>query len=241
MEKVVSFIDYEKISDTMMYLGNNVYLRFNIRLAKKGIDGKRYHFHKEYQYPSNYINQNDIITIKRDFEYYISIENVKEKDLDFFCMITISDILLLRATLNNVSHWLDGTIKTYGIKNGKLVILGKHDNISMPLVTNKILKFEPIVITNINDEQSQGIRLYIDNVATDIPANTFMGFVYLMNTIDMFSSAQIMLNYISGDNFTGRNTISFSNSEQEDFIKTKTGRFPPSTGGSYFKNNLDDM
>ena len=239
MEKVISYIDYEKISDLMMFLGNNVNLKFNIKLAKKGLDGRRYHFHKEYQYLSNYINQENIITIKRDFEYFLSIES--QKDQDFFCMITINDIILLRSVLSNVVHWLDGSIKTFGIKNKKLILLGKQEPIVMQLVTNKILKFEPIVIINANDIQSQGIRLYIDGVYTDINANTFMGFVYLINTVDMFGCAQVMLNYIgSGNNFIGHRTISFVEDDVQEDIKTKAGRFPKS-GGSFFTNKLDDM
>ena len=240
MEKVISYIEYEKISDTMLYLGNSVLLKFNIKLAKKGMDGRRYHFHKEYQYPSSYINSENNITIKRDFEYFISIESSKSQD--FFCMITVNDILLVRAILNNVAKWINGSIKTFGIKNNKLVLYGKHDPIEIQLSTGKSISFEPVVITNANDIQSQGIRMYIDNSYTDISANNFMGLVYLIQTIDMFSSAQIMINYMCGNPFIGHNTYSFCEDIQEEDIQAKTGRFPPSNnGGSFFTNKLDDM
>ena len=241
MEKVVSYINYEKISDQMMFLGNNVNLKFNIKLAKKGTDNRRYHFHKEYAYSSNYINADSVITIKRDFEYFLSIESLKDKE--FFCMITVNDILLLRSILRNVSHWLDGTIKTFAIKNNKLIVLGKHEPITMPLCTGKTLSFEPTVIVNINDVQSQGIKMGIDNIYTNIAANTFMGFIYLINSINMFEAAQIMLNYISGDNFIGRNTVDFTTPEyQVETISAKDGRFPPKDNkGGFFTNKLDDM
>lgn len=242
MEKVVSYLKYEKISDTMMYLGNSVSLKFNIKLAKKGVDGKRYHYHKEYMYPANYINADTLISVKRDFEYYISLESSKDKD--FFCIITINDILLVRSIMKQTSKWLDGSIETFAIKKNKLVLLGKFNPISIPLSTGKSIGFQPIVITNVNDIQSQGIRMSIDNNYIDISANVFMGFVYLITTIDMFSCAQTMLNYLCGDNFLGRNTISMPGTEevQENIITKK--RFPPNnSGGSFFSNmnKLDDM
>jgi len=40
MEPVV-FMTYEKMSDDLMYLSNNVVLRFNINLASYNKDGKR--------------------------------------------------------------------------------------------------------------------------------------------------------------------------------------------------------
>lgn len=244
MEKVVSYLKYEKISDSMMFLGNNTMLKFNVKLSKKGSDGRRYHYHKEYVYPSNYINEDTLCTIKRDFEFYLSIESLKDKDL--FCMITVSDILLLRSILRQTSKWLDGTIETFAIKRDKLIVLGKHDPISMTLCIGKTIGFEPIIIVNSNDIQSQGIRMTIDNNYIDISANIFMGFVYLINTIDMFACAQTMINYLACDTVLGSHTVYISGTEpQEETINVKK-RFPPkqdTTGGSFFSNmnKLDDM
>ena len=81
-----------------------------------------------------------------------------------------------------------------------------------------------------------------NNMECIITIINFMGLVYLIQTIDMFSSAQIMINYMCGNPFIGHNTYSFCEDIQEEDIQAKTGRFPPSNnGGSFFTNKLDDM
>ena len=47
-QECVTFLDYDKVSDDLMYFDRDVYLRFNVLLANKGKDGNRYHYLKEY-------------------------------------------------------------------------------------------------------------------------------------------------------------------------------------------------
>ena len=41
----IDYIDYEKITDDLYIIGQNLILRFNVSLAKKMNNGDRYHFH----------------------------------------------------------------------------------------------------------------------------------------------------------------------------------------------------
>ena len=101
----VEYVDYDKITDDMMYLGNNINLRFNVLLSKKNssIDNSRRFFHSEYRYESKYDDTQVAVTIKRCFSYYMSID-VGGDNWDRSVMIRIQDIIILYAVINNKEY-----------------------------------------------------------------------------------------------------------------------------------------
>lgn len=206
----VEYIDYDKISDDLCWLGNKCIVRMVVKLANKGKDGTRYHFHKEFKYESSYINRPELITIRRSFEYYISIDHLESKDN---VIITVRDILLLRMKINEVFNWFYD--KTFAIKNNKMIILEKKKPVIVDgLLGGKTLIFEPIIYTDFEEKQSKGVRITLSNpdTFTDVPVNVFAGFMYIINSIDMFTAAQNMINYIGHPDF-GTNLFAFEKSE----------------------------
>lgn len=207
----IEYIDYDKISDDLCWLGNKCIVRMVVKLANKGKDGTRYHFHKEYKYETSYSNKKEAMTIRRSFEYYISIDSLENKESSV--VITIRDILLLRMQINEVFKWFYD--KTFAIKNGKMIILEKKQPIIVDgLLGGKFLMFEPIVYTDWEEKQSKGVRVSLGdkNIFTDVPVNVFAGFMYVINSIDMFTAAQNMINYIGHPDF-GTNLFTFEKSE----------------------------
>lgn len=205
----IEYIDYDKISDDLCWLGNKCIVRMVVKLANKGKDGTRYHFHKEFKYENNYTNKKEVMSIRRSFEYYISIDSLENRSS---VIITIKDILLLRMQLGEVFKWFYDN--TFAIKNDKLIILNKKKPIIVDgLVGGKYLIFEPIVYLDYEEKQSKGVRITLDkDTFTDIPVNVFAGFMYVMNSIDMFTAAQNMINYIGHPDF-GTNLYTFERSE----------------------------
>lgn len=207
----IEYIDYDKISDDLCWLGNKCIVRMVVKLANKGKDGTRYHFHKEYKYETSYSNKKEAMTIRRSFEYYISIDSLEYKESSV--VITIRDILLLRMQINEVFKWFYD--KTFALKNGKMIILEKKPPIIVDgLLGGKSLIFEPIIYTDWEEKQSKGVRISLGdkNIFTDVPVNVFAGFMYVINSIDMFTAAQNMINYIGHPDF-GTNLFAFEKSE----------------------------
>ena len=239
----IEYIDYDKISDDLCWLGNKVIVRMVVKLANKGKDGTRYHFHKEFKYQTSYTNKREAMTIRRSFEYYISIDNLEYSQSSV--IITIRDILPLRASISEAFNWFYD--KTFAMKNNKMIILEKKKPIIVDgLVGGKYLMFEPIVYTDINDQQSKGIRITLGDksIFTDVPAHIFGGFMYLMNSVDMFTAAQNMINYIGHPEF-GTNLFTFERSEyvgkeEEPEARIKERKIQPrKPSKSYF--DLDNM
>lgn len=245
MTNGIEYIDYDKISDDLCWLGNKCIVRMVVKLANKGKDGTRYHFHKEFKYDTNYTNKKEAITIRRSFDYYISIDSLDNKNASI--MITPKDMILLRMQLSEVFKWFYD--KTFAIKNKKMIILEKKQPIIVDgLLGKKCLIFEPIIYTDWEEKQSKGVRITLNDseVFTDIPADVFAGFMYIINSIDMYTAAQNMINYIGHPDF-GTNLFAFERSEYVgkeevigNVIKDRVIQPKNKQVRSYF-DNLDSM
>lgn len=222
MENVEQF-NYEKISDDLFFFGNGIVLRFNLDLGKKDQDGFKIPFHKEYNYNTNkYPNVKSLTTLRRSFDFYLTLENIKYVDgVKEYVQLRIQDMIYLRDTLNLVYSWFMD-IKYKGLfkpVNGKLELIQGYDlgiNILDGLVMDKYIKFEP-VITVYNQREEQGVRIYLnsDSNFVDISFERFLGFKYLIDSINLYESAQIMLNYIPQIPY-GTNAITFEDDYTTD-------------------------
>lgn len=191
--EAIHFIDYDKITDVLMYMSKDINLSFNVSLAYRKQDGTRNHYHKEYSYKSKYIDKGNVVSLKRNFKYYLSID-IKD-DFNNSVMITAANILALRMRLKIVYNWFTTLFK---YQDDKLIISGTwNDNI---LYINKYscLKFEPTVCIYEDNTYKEGVRIYInsDDIYFDLDIDRFMEFYYIIDNIDMYQNAIILLNYL---------------------------------------------
>lgn len=237
----IEYIDYDKLSDDLCWLGNKCIVRMVVKLANKNKDNERQHFHREFKYPANYADKREAITVRRSFSYYISIDSLEDSQSSI--MITINDILPLRAAINQVYNWFYD--KTFALKGGNMIILEQKNPITVEgLIGGKYLKFEPIVYLDRYEKQSKGVRIMLgDTSFTDVPVDAFTGFLYLMNTIDMFNAAQNLINYMGHPDF-GTNLVTYARSEyvgkEEPESKIKNRQIPNKRPNKSFFD-LDDM
>ena len=220
-----NILQYEKITDDLCILGVNTVLRFNVSMANKTQDGLKKLFHSEFEYRANkYSNLNTICSIRRSFDYFLSIENLRanQDGVKEFIMIRIQDILYVREQFELATKWFrDSKYENlFAMTKGKLVMLGRVEPIKiLGLAMNKSLMLEPIVITYDDKNQTTGVRLYLsskDNYV-DMSIDKFMGVVYLLSSINMYESAQLLLNYIQRPEL-GTNSFNMNNSKGDDII-----------------------
>lgn len=238
---------YDKISDLVFYLGRNVVLKFTVLLAKYTDEFGRRLFHKEFEYNSKNADI-PLITIKREYEYYLSIENLKTDEisgLKEFIKIGVEDIMLLRQGLNAAAKWFtDPQYKDLFIIHKNQLIMGmKLDTIEVPLYGDKWIGLDPTIYTY-HEECSPGVRLYLSdpNNFVDMYLNKFMGLVYTINSFNMYLAAQSMLSYIGRPEF-GYNIVSFTEEGNkggtpgQEGVSGSPGRFIPGTNkdkGNFF-------
>ena len=235
----IDYLDYEKAVDDLFYIDSNTVLRFNVILNRKDKEGKRIGFHSEVKYPSAKYNNKSIINIRRKLDYFLSIENFKPSPITGekeFIMIGVKDILALRIQLNNVYKWFSSEQfkNLYAIKDNKLIILGGVEPIIVDgLPMGKFLQIEPIVY-EYDNKYSMGVRISLSSMNNycDINIDSFMGLKYLIDSINMYESAQLLLNYVGRPAY-GTNLFEFQNDyineNQDGYVDEKKPRVIPST------------
>lgn len=213
MYNVDSFLNYDKISDTLIYLTNDVVLRFNVNLAKKSKDNKRVPFHSEYAYTTaKYGTPQTIYSIKRNFTYYFTIDDTR----DFMnnVLLRAQDVFMLLYLLNHqVLPWFMGNNRIFGFnKQNQLNIIGKYTQVEFPLNDYKYMMFLPIILTYEDGTSKEGVRMIINqqNNAVDIDINKFFEFYYTIKNTDMYNAALSMINYVKTTPY-GQNLVSMDN------------------------------
>ena len=221
----IHFTDYEKISDVLMFLAKDISLCFNVSLAyRKSQDGTRVHYHKEYSYNSKYIDKGNVVSIKRNFNYYLSID-IRD-DFNNSVMITAANMIALRMKLKIVYNWLTSLFK---YQDDKLIISGTWNENILYLNSTSSLKFEPTICMYSDNTYKAGVRIYINNESLffDLDIDRFMELYYIIDNIDMYQNAIILLNYIAPKEY-GTN-LSYLNGDPEsnniNYKKTKNVGF----------------
>lgn len=225
----IEYIDYDKLSDDVYYLGSKLYLRMNVSLSDKVDPDIRYHFHKEYKYFDPHAPNKYFVSIKRKFSYFLSLDRIDIPQGGI--MIRPQDMIVLKNKLEEISKWFSGN-NIFGVKNKKLIIKNHKEPIIVDgLANQKYIQFDPIVVVWENtNEQTPGVRITLGDpsVFADISVDKFFGFLYTISTFNMYQSAQLLLNYLGRPEF-GYNMRELENydrlPEDEDVpIKAVDGR-----------------
>lgn len=239
----ITFYDYEKMSDDLFYFGNGIMLRMNVALAKKDKNGLRDFFHKEYKYSSKYPDKDKVITLRRSFDYYLSMD-VKD-NYEKSVVIREKDMIAFQYKLSEILKWFSELFK---IKDKKLVIQGSYSTITVNNLGGKTLKFDPIILPFQDGSYKEAVKLTFDKeLSVDLDVDKFMQFTYIMNTINLYQSASTMLNYLNNPAL-GSNIISFDESyrsnpsnNQPDEIDGKIKATQKPAKEKSFFDKLDDM
>lgn len=233
IKPIIRHDQYEKIVDDLFIIGNNVILRFNTILSKYSNRFGRVNYHQEFEYYNRDAGCNTI-TMRRDFDFYLSIENMRSDEntpIKQFIMITVSEIYGFRLFLDDVMRWFDDPrydgLYVTDSKIGELVMTRAIKPISISLPPNRsYIAAEPMVCVNRFNEESQGVRLYLssDTNYVEVTLHKMRGFKYLIDSIDMYGSACALINYKQRPEL-GTNLISYSYNKDynvESSVPTQT-------------------
>ena len=212
MFEPMEFFKIDKISDDVYAIGPNIVLKFNVSLSKVN-NGKRYHFHKEYEYPSKGIpDQQSLVTIKRSFDYYLSIENMQKDNNGnkLFIRIGAQEYMLFKKGLEDSIAWFTDSkySKLFARDKGKLILTSPIPEIRLShLPMDKYININPVIVDRgiANDDKEPGIRLTFGDANSssyvDITLDRMMGLYYTISCFNMYQAALIMINYIQRPEF----------------------------------------
>ena len=193
----IDFTDYDRISDTLMFLSTTIKLCFTVVLCKKDKMGNRAHIHSEYEYPSKFRDQNMARSIKRDINYYYTIDNMN--DFGNGLVLRPQDIEILKMLLDQqILPWFFGKNRVFNIKDNKLYIKEFGEPVVYAQSDYKFVSFNPIVFTYEDGKYKEGIRIYLNSqdAFADLDIDRFMQFVNIIKCTDMYNAALTMINYV---------------------------------------------
>lgn len=241
--------EYNKISDLVMFIGQNCVLKFNVILNYESKDGGIENFHKEFQYYSkkNCVNQ---YTINRRFDYYLTLENQYANDIGFKESIIIgnTEMIMFKFLLKSAMDWfMDSRYSDmYANKDGVLIMVNPQ-SAKKVVLRSKYVEIEPIVYVDQDGNYDFGIRLYLnsDTNYTELSFNRLCGLYYVIDTMNLYQSAITLINYLQRPEF-GTNLTSYVEGTRYEnaprlIEKQKSGRYIEET--NVFKqrtNKLED-
>ena len=209
----VQFMRYERLSDDVYWLNKNFVVRFNVNLVYYDKNGKRQFFHKEYEYEKN---GNKVVTLKRSYDYYISIENIADYGAGKeYIIITNKEFIKFQQMIKSCINWFnDDKYKNLFVEKRKKLTL------TSPIPTSelnglpggKYIRCDPVVLdfggtTSISQQPGICITLSNPNIFTNITIDTLMGLWYTIKDLQMLPMAQNLLNYLVSTSSVNRFNI----------------------------------
>lgn len=249
----VTYGNIEKLSDIVLQLDRFGFLKMNTKLGRKNDSGFREPFASGFVIGNNnYRGFNNLISIKREFDSYLSFEYVT--DNDFFVQVRADRMFLVREKFEEaMRNWILSdkcwTVDRQGIPK---VVIAKVKPIEIIGMTpgNRVLRLDPVVIHRMNSFD-KGIRLSV-NTSTNViemNADIFMGLMYTLSTFDLYQASLAQINsmtiyqhpafvkdLVKMDSNAGERQLK-EQSEKEGVNKAVQGRKP--RGKSFF--DMDDL
>lgn len=202
----IQFENYEKLSDDVHWLSSNCVLRMNVKLNKGGK-----FFRTEYKYNKD----NSIgITVRRSYDYFLTLEMFNKQDKDNI-MINVKDFPRFKNLINTSLSWfVDKKYnKLYCTIKGSLALVSPIPCCQINgLPAGKYIRTDPTIIEYGGDKQP-GICLSISEcLSINLTVDQLLALDCLINTFNMFQSAQMMLSSFQVD--LGTNTFDMTDKEQ---------------------------
>ena len=194
----IQFTDYDRITDILIYLSNNITLNFTVALSRKDKTGGRSFFQYETEYDTRYIGSNKGRGIKRNMNFYFTLDN--KNDFGNGLILRLQDVYLICKLIENqVLPWYFGTKRIFAISKdkSKLIIKGEYNPINYIQSEYKYISFSPFVFEYEDGTFKEGIRIYLNSQTeyADMSIDKFLEFYYLLSKTDMYAVATNMVTY----------------------------------------------
>lgn len=236
----ISFVDYNKITDRIMFFDKYFTLNFTVNMySKRKEDNRIFPNVAEYSYYNSAQDKN-VISIKRNIDCAFVILHSQDKDV--FLSIKPKDIYMLVYALDNmVIPWFIGDKRIFSYDNNKnLILKGKWSDVELPLSDFSYLRFAPIVLNYVDGTYKEGIRMFIntDMCYVDYSIDKFFEFYYYIKNTDMYGAAQNMLQFVKTKPYG--NNLRNMNDDISTPVQSNTHSDDSNKLGNYFakhKNN----
>ena len=194
--ETIDYTEYDRITDTLMYLSDDITLNFTLALSRKGKNGERMFYHYESIYGSDKFGSPQR-SIKRNMNFYFVIDIRSDFNAGFVIRLQDRE-MLVRLIESKVLPWYFGneTQQAFQIIGDKLILTDFKPVIytQAGLYETKFLSFEPVVYIE-NELEVRGVRISLSTgYNATLSIDKFMGFLSLLKC-DMYAIAATMATY----------------------------------------------
>ena len=193
----MEYIDYDRISDILIYFENGITFEFSVQLSKADRFKNRRFFESEFQYGSKYTGRDFDRSIKRVMSFNFAL-NVKD-NFTAGMMLRNQDVEILKTLLSQkVIPWFIGDNRIFKIVDSKLVIVGNIDPVFYTQSIYKYIRFDPTIIAYEDGTFKEGVRMELSDpgIWTYIDIDKLLGFLNLLKNTDMYCAAIGLCNYM---------------------------------------------
>lgn len=209
MNSSVNYTDFDRITDTILFLDNNHTLDFCTRLSGKDKNGYRKFYEFESQYQSNQYLGTDIgRSIKRTMSFYYLINN--KSMFTGGIILKVNDVYILHTLIETkILPWFFSNNRIFKEKDNKLVIIGEYKPVEYIKDLQNWIRFEPIVIAYEDGSFKEGIRMTINSNDDfiDINIDKFLEFFGYLNFQNMYLQSEAQCNYVKMGPYLANNII----------------------------------
>ena len=188
----LSFLDYDKLTDNIIYLTEGVTLKFVVSFSSKNKDGTRKPLHSEFRYTSKYQGTRYSYSMLRSMKYYFIID--LKNDFANSIVIKQGEQEILNMIYNNeILPWFFGNDdqKAYKLTDDEKLVLKDNDKKCKVSMERGKMIIKPTVVDN-------DIYVNIDIngiVSFDMQLVSFLGFMGTLVHTDMYNAACSIVNY----------------------------------------------
>jgi hypothetical protein len=194
--ETIDYSEYDRITDTLMYLSDDIAVNFTLALSRKSRNGERLFYHYESMYGSDKFGSSQR-SIKRNMNFYFVIDIRSNFNAGFIIRLQDKE-MIVRLIESKVLPWYFGNAaeQAFQIIGDKISLTDYQPVIytQAGLYDTKLLSFEPVVYIE-NELECRGIRLSLSTgYSVSISIDKFMGFYSLLKS-DMYAIAASMATY----------------------------------------------
>jgi hypothetical protein len=235
MKDAITFVDYDRITDKILWLSQSMSLTFVVSLASKDKQGARRSFYYETEYNSNYIGSKTGRSIKRNIMSYYFIIETSSFGKSF--VIKPRDVYYLTNAIDkNVLPWFFGDKRIFSIKDDKLKITKSFNPLLYQTDEYNYLSINPISLEN-ETGYKEGTRIEVNGEYADIDIDKFIDFYYILLNTDMYNAACELINFVKIEPY-GTNIYKPSGlgAKQDIDWNEKQNKIPKSNRNSFLDN-----
>lgn len=186
------FIEYDRVTDKLVWLSPTMSLNFVVSLASRDKQGKRKSFYFETEYPSNYIGTKIGRGIKRNMTYYFVIET---QDFGNSLVLRPRDTYFLSCSIKeSILPWFFGNKRIFKVTDDKLVIDKKYNPFIYQPDEYRYLSLTPMSIET-DSGFKEGLRMECNGEYCDLDIDKFMDLYYTISNTDMYGAAIELINF----------------------------------------------